>query len=40
MDFVDAWFEAHQKELELLTLSFGIALNTIHLTINVIFSKK
>ncbi|MHA1110891.1 MAG: hypothetical protein ACTSRE_07285 [Promethearchaeota archaeon] len=40
MDFVDNWFTTHQSELELLTLSFGIAIKGIQLTINVIFSKK
>ena len=40
MDFVDNWFTTHQRELELLTLSFGIAIKGIQLTINVIFSKK
>jgi hypothetical protein len=40
MEFVDEWFAIHQRELELLTLSFGIAIKGIQLTINVIFSKK
>jgi len=40
MEFVDNWFIIHQRELELLTLSFGIAIKGIQLTINVIFSKK
>lgn len=40
MDFVDAWFATHQRELELLTLSFGIAIKTVELTINVIFCQK
>ncbi len=40
MEFVDNWFTTHQRELELLTLSFGISIKGIQLTINVIFSKK
>ena len=40
MDFVDTWFASHQRELELLTLSFGIAFKTVQLTINLIFSPK
>ncbi len=40
MDFVDKWFESHHRELEQLTLSFGVAMKTIHLTINLIFSMK
>jgi hypothetical protein len=40
MEFVDNWFTTHQRELELLTLSFGIAIKGIQLTINVIFNKK
>ena len=40
MDFVDNWFESHQREMELLTLSFGIAIKTINMTINLVFSKK
>lgn len=40
MEFVDNWFTTHQRELELLTLSFGIAIKGIQLTINVIFSVK
>jgi hypothetical protein len=40
MEFIDNWFATHQRELELLTLSFGIAIKGIQLTVNVIISKK
>ncbi len=40
MEFVDNWFATHQRELELLTLSFGVAIKTVQLTINVIFNRK
>ena len=40
MEFVDEWFATHQRELEQLMLSFGIAVKTIQLTVNLIFTKK
>ena len=40
MDFVDNWFVTNQRELEILTLSFGIAIKTVQLTISIIFSQK